>query len=335
MQDTEEGIPLDQIPLHSTNLLTVLDESGIIQYESPSIERLYGFEQAELVGDQVADYFHPDDRENVVAAFRTVVESEAYREEAIEYRHETGDGSYLWVESVASANPTPEGHYVINTRDVSERRAREQELHRANDRLDEFASVVSHDLRNPLNVATSRLEIATEECDSEHLDHAMTAVKRGPQLIEDIQALTTVGGDDLQKEPIRLETAVNRSWRTVPTKNATITLEGDRTIHTNPGRIQQLLENLFTNAVEHGGESVVVTVDTMPDGFYVEDDGAGIHGEERTDVFDIGYTTKAAGTGFGLGIVKEIVEDQDWDITVDESETGGTRFAITGMDADA
>lgn len=60
--DVGAEVSLDEIPLHSTNLLTVLDENGVILYESPSIEHLYGFEQEDLVGEQVAEYFHPDER---------------------------------------------------------------------------------------------------------------------------------------------------------------------------------------------------------------------------------------------------------------------------------
>ncbi len=154
---SEAGVPLDVLPLHSTNLLTVLDENGIIRYESPSIERIYGYEQDELVGEEVADYFHPDDREEVIAAFRAVVTSEEYAVEAAEYRHRTSDGTYTWVESVASANPTPNGNYVVNTRDISDRKERERRLEEMNERLKEYNSILSHDLRNPLNVAQGRL----------------------------------------------------------------------------------------------------------------------------------------------------------------------------------
>ena len=122
---------LETLPLHSTDLLTLLDERGGIHYESPAIERLYGYDQDELVGEQVAEYFHPDDRERVMAAFQAVVKGEAHHTEAVEYRHLMADGSYRWIESVASSNPTPEGHYVVNSRDISERKERERELQQA------------------------------------------------------------------------------------------------------------------------------------------------------------------------------------------------------------
>jgi signal transduction histidine kinase len=89
-----------------------------------------------------------------------------------------------------------------------------------------------------------------------------------------------------------------------------------------------LFENLFRNAVNHGGGEVTVTVAEIADGFYVADDGAGIPDEERDDIFEAGYSTADDGTGFGLAIVKEIVEAHSWEIRVTDSETGGTRFEI-------
>jgi signal transduction histidine kinase len=259
------------------------------------------------------------------------VESEAYREEAIEYRHETVDGSYLWVESVASANPTPDRQYVINTRDISERREREQQLRRMNERLDEFASVVSHDLQNPLSVASARLELAEEDCDSEHIDDAMAAVDRGLQLVDSLGSLASMGSDDMEKEDVPLETAVGRSWRTIETNNAHLENDADRSVYANPSRLGQVLENVLGNAVEHGGDEVTITVGNLPAGFYIADDGPGIPEEKRSLVFEIGYSTDPDGTGFGLGIVKRIVENNGWDITLTESQAGGTRFEISGI----
>lgn len=122
---------LKTLPLHSTDLLTLLDDQGVINYESPAIERLYGYDQEELVGEEVAEYFHPEDRKRVMKAFETVVTAKDTHSEAVEYRHLMADGSYRWIESVASSNPTPDGHYVINSRDISERKQHEQELRTA------------------------------------------------------------------------------------------------------------------------------------------------------------------------------------------------------------
>ena len=209
---------------------------------------------------------------------------------------------------------------------------REQELRRQIDRLDEFASVISHDLRNPLNVATGRLELAQRECDSDFLDDVADAHDRMATLIDDVLTLAREGKRVAETEPVTLGATIKRYWQTVATADATLVVETNRTIQADPSRLQRLLGNLFRNAVEHGGTDVTVTVGDLSDGFYVADDGPGIPEDERDQVFEIGYSTAATGTGFGLNIVKEIVDAHGWDIRATSSAAGGARFEITGVE---
>lgn len=328
-----EGVSLASIPLHSTNLLTVLDENGTIRYESPSVERLYGYDQGELVGEQVTEYFHPEDREDVLDAFRAVVDGDGNRVETVEYRHERADGTYLWVESAASSNPTPEGHYVVNTRDISARKERERELERTNERLETFASVVSHDLRNPLNVAQLRLEMARSECESPHLDDVAHAHDRMETLVNDLLVLARQGEAAAETEPVRLGPVAESAWKTVATADATLEVTADRQVDAHPSRLAQLFENLMHNAVEHG-EEPTVTVALLGDGsgFYVADDGPGIDPAVGEDAFDSGYSTDESGTGLGLTIVREIASAHGWESTLTESAAGGARFEFTGVE---
>lgn len=332
--DSREPVPLDAIPLHSTNLLTLLDETGTVQYESPAIERIFGYDQDELVGEPVADYFHSEDRDRVLEAFQTVLDSEEYTVKSVEYRHEREDGSYLWVESVASANPTPDGQYVVNTRDVSDRRARERELEASVSRLDDFASVVSHDLRNPLNVATGRLELARETGDFTHFDAVARAHERMETLIDKLLTLAKFGKPVQELESVDLAAVSESGWRTVVTEDAELVVDIDRLIRADRSRLRQLLENLVRNAVEHGGPQVTVTIGELPDqrGIYLADDGQGIAEDRRERVFESGYSTGNEGPGVGLTIVREIVEAHGWDIELSESITGGARFEIRGVE---
>ncbi|MCQ4333883.1 PAS domain-containing sensor histidine kinase [Natronomonas sp. F2-12] len=320
------------LPLHSTSLLTVLDEEGIVLYESPSIERIYGYRQDDLVGEQVAEYFHPDDREKVIAAFQAVVTSEKETVEAVEYRHRRADRTYLWVESVASANPTPDGNYVVNTRDISTRKEIERHLQNTNERLEEFASVVSHDLRNPLNVAQGRLQLAQQDCESTHLADVETAHNRMKTLIEDLLTLSRVGKQISETEPIGLAPLCETCWQMVETADATLVIETDRHLRADRHRLRQLLENLVRNAIEHGGQNVTVTVGEIDSGFYVEDDGPGIPSDERSQVFEAGHSTTQGGTGLGLSIVKQIIEAHDWRVHLTEGSDGGARFEITSVE---
>jgi signal transduction histidine kinase len=77
---------------------------------------------------------------------------------------------------------------------------------------------------------------------------------------------------------------------------------------------------------------VTVTVGDLDRGFYIEDDGPGIPETDREKVFEAGHTTSADGTGFGLSIVKEIVEAHDWEIRITDGTDGGARFEVTGVE---
>ena len=215
------------------------------------------------------------------------------------------------------------------TRRLAERTA---ELERQNDRLEEFAGVVSHDLRNPLEVARGRTELAREECDSDHLAAVERAHDRMTALIDDLLTLAREGDPVTDAEPVDLGRIVGSCWRTVDTRDATLRSEAEGIILADEGRLRQLLENLIRNAIEHGGEDVTVTVGTLSDGFYVADDGPGIEPDRREAVFDAGHSTSQSGTGFGLRIVEQVADAHGWSVRAVESEAGGARFEITGVE---
>ena len=213
------------------------------------------------------------------------------------------------------------------SRERSERRLRQQ-----NERLEQFASVVSHDLRNPLNVAGLSLEMARKNGDTESFDRAERAVDRMDDLIEDLLTLARSGDDVDEMETVNLETLTTECWGTVETEEASVTVADGAAVRADRSRLHQLLANLFRNAVEHGGADVTVTVGALEDGFYVTDDGPGIPAEEREEVFEAGYTTSDTGTGFGLSIVRDIASAHGWTTTAGESDAGGVRFEFHGVE---
>ena len=215
---------------------------------------------------------------------------------------------------------------------VTEQTNRRRRLQQQNERLEEFASIVSHDLRNPLQVARGRVELARETGDSTHLSEALDAFDRSEALIEDLLTLACDGDATEDAEPVRLDSLAERAWSTVETGTATLEVNIDRAVLASRSRLRQLFENLFGNAVEHAGPDVTVTVAALDNGFSVADDGPGIPPAEREAVFDAGYSTNDGGTGFGLRIVEEVVADHDWTLRLAEGTDGGARFEITGVD---
>jgi two-component system OmpR family sensor kinase len=236
---------------------------------------------------------------------------------------------------------------VSHTTTAIDRIEREEALTRKTERLEEFASFVSHDLRNPLNVASLRLELLEEECNSQHVGGLSDALDRMERLIDELLTLARHGETIGDTEQVSLADVVSRAWSNVETSGATLVCETDQTLYADRNRLTAVLENLIRNAVEHGatsgqtasddatgGGSVTVTVGELPEGrgFYFADDGEGVPESAREEVFESGYSTAEDGTGFGLAIVRDIVGAHGWSVQVTDSEDGGARFEVTGVE---
>ncbi|GAB6860535.1 GAF domain-containing protein [Haloplanus litoreus] len=130
---------------------------------------------------------------------------------------------------------------------------REEELAHQNEHLDEFASVVSHDLRNPLNVAQGNLELARETGAAEYLKRVGEALDRMNELIDDVLTLARNGRTVSEFTPVDLESVVEGAWNTTTTGAATLVVEDSLgVVQGDEQRLVQVFENLFRNSVEHG-----------------------------------------------------------------------------------
>lgn len=217
-------------------------------------------------------------------------------------------------------------------RDISARKRYELELQRQNERLDEFARNVSHELRNPLNVAFGRLELAREECDSEHLDVLREVHDRMNDRIEDVLSLPRSGKSVLETKTVDITELAQACWQTIEADTAALDIENAPSVEADPARLRQLLENLLRNAVVHGGEGVSVIVGVLENGFFIEDDGQGIPESDREKIFEASFTTSTNGTGYGLSIVKEIANAHGGKIAVTTGAAEGARFELTNVD---
>ena len=210
-----------------------------------------------------------------------------------------------------------------------------EELDRQNERLEQIVRAVSHDLQNPLSVLNGRLELARAETDDDHLETAAEMVDRMDRLIDDLLTMARQGRTLNETRPIELRTAFERCWGVVNTPGSEATLVDDPIIVADPTRLQQLLENLLDNAVEHGGPEARVEIGSVGDeGFYVADDGPGIPPEKRDAVFGLGHSTATDGSGFGLTIVREIADAHGWALRVTESAEGGARIEVLGVETE-
>ena len=326
----ETSSRLEALFENSPDMIDVLDADGTIRDVNQRFCAELGYDESEVLGRSIWEFDLKFDAEDVQTQLSGFSVHERRKFEGL---YERRDGSTMPVEvHLLRLSLDGEDRFLAISRDITDRKEREQELERQNEQLEQFASVVSHDLRNPLTVARGRLELLREESDSEHVDAIDSAHQRMDTLIDDLLTLARDGASPASLVLLDLEPFVQTCWQNVDTKAATLRTERDRSIRADESRLRQLFENLIRNAVEHGGDDVTVTVGELADGFYVEDDGPGIPEPDRGDVFDAGYSTAVEGTGFGLSIVKQVAEAHGWPVRVGSGTDGGARFEFTDVD---
>lgn len=194
------------------------------------------------------------------------------------------------------------------------------------ERLDRFASVISHDIRNPLQTAMLSLDLARETGDTGRIETAIESLERVERIIEG--TLTLARSEQLDDELVtgELDELVRSAWNVAGSDEATLVVEDSEDIECEPSLTQSLLENLVRNAVEHNDQPPTVSVGTLDGGgFYVADDGEGVPEADRRRLLD---ERGREGDGFGLSIVHDIVEAHGWEFTLTESAHGGARFEV-------
>ena len=206
--------------------------------------------------------------------------------------------------------------------------------------IEEFTSIISHELRTPVQKARSGVDLIAADCDSDYIGEVQATLDRLEELLDDLLAVAKYGDSVEELEPVALDTVVEETWPDPP--GVELQIDGPLpTVAAEPSRLRQLFENLFRNSVDHGSTQLTVRVGVIDEpgagadsetvGIYVADDGPGIPPEKRQQVFEYGYTDSDDGTGLGLAICERIADALGWEIVATESRDGGARFEITQL----
>ena len=194
---------------HSSDLITVLDENGVIQFQGPSTEQILGYQPTDRIGKTAFEYVHPDDREHVMTTFAKVTESPGEMTERVEYRYRHADGSWVWLESVGTNRvDTDLGGFVINSRDVTERKEYEKELEALATELETLNQVLRHDIRNDMTVILAWASLLEGHVDDGGQSHLERILRSGEHVVEltDIarEYVETVTSDEVEVKPTPL-----------------------------------------------------------------------------------------------------------------------------------
>lgn len=200
------------------------------------------------------------------------------------------------------------------------------------ERIEEVASVVSHDLQNPLTIAGGYLARARSDGDDESFEHVEDALDEIRAISDDVVDLARLGQPVQETRPTDFGAVVDSCWRECSPGAGELVIDEADPIESDRNRVRSLLERLFDNAVRHGPADATVSAGTTEEGFFVADNGPGVPDGEYDAVIEAGYSTVQQRPGLGLTIARAIAEAHGWSLSLSESAGGGLRVDITGVD---
>jgi PAS domain S-box-containing protein len=346
---------------HASDVITVLDKSGIVQYESPSLERALGYIPEDLIGKRFVEYVHPQDMALFVAAFGAAMAQQGAAEAPVEFRFLHKAGEWRIIEAITTNllhDPSVNG-IILNARDITERKksmdlARDKEAaEAANQAKSQFLANMSHELRTPLNAIIGYSEMLTEQAEDTGQEEFIPDLSKihgaGKHLLDLINAVLDIskieaGKMDLYLETFNLKKLVDDVVAIIHPlviKNANqfrlLGPEDMGSMRADITKVRQSLFNLLSNAckfTDHGTITLEMKRENDQVLFKVSDTGIGMTSEQMDKLFeaftqaDASMTRRFGGTGLGLVISRRFCRLMGGDIHVESEHGQGTSFTI-------
>jgi PAS domain S-box-containing protein len=339
---------------NTLDLITVLDSSGNILFESPSIEKMLGYRRDELIGMNVFEWVHPDDLRVAQAAFTRIILTPG-TSESVELRVRHRNGSYRLFESIGKSivDDSMAVRIMVTSRDIAHRKRMEEDILKVEklNSLGVLAGGIAHDFNNLMTGITANIGLAKRRVKQDRelsaiLENAEQAAVRAHDLTK--QLLTFSRGGEPVKKTISISELVKEA--------AGFALRGSKTgctfsvpadlkpVEADAGQLRQVIQNIVINAdqaMPRGGmiriacENAAVQareVQPLAAGEYVKisiaDEGVGIPQEQIGKIFDPYFTTREKGSGLGLAAVYSIIKKHGGAITASSEPGVGTTVSV-------
>lgn len=353
---------------HGSDLITLLDEEGAVLYASPSLCRGAAMEASEVVGTSFLEWVHPEDCDRVRSLLQDSTETEE-TVRTVEYRYRLPEGRWVVLESIVNnlRDAAAVGGIVVNSRDVTERKAAEEQLaafarslEQSNRELQDFAYVASHDLQEPLRKIQAFGDRLKTKCGDtltdqggDYLDRILNAADRMQNLIVsllDFSRVTTKAQPFVEVDLERVAREVLNDLEIgIEQVGAKITVRDLPSIEADPTQMRQLIQNLVGNAlkfhredcapeIQISGEFLPSPAQTVPgcNGarclLRVQDNGIGFDPKYQNRIFGIFQRLHGRGeyegTGVGLSICRKIADRHGGEIGVISAAGKGATFEV-------
>lgn len=340
----------NRLVAHAGDLVVEADAQGSLTSVSAAAERITGYRPEELRGP-LTDWVHPEDQSRLWDTWHQMV-ADPSRPHRIRYRHRHKEGGWVHLETVGQSFLQDQelNCVLMQTRDVSEAVAYEEELQAQYDEMARFTHAVSHDLKSPLitikGFARSLVEDLNPEPGSRaasDLSRILGAADRMGALLESILHVSRLGRVPRQPESLDLGAVAREAWEQVQglsreTQAVWVWPEAWPRVWADRMQLSEILQNLFENALKYRqpGQVPEIRLSVKTLGREVEltvaDKGRGLAPDQTERIFGLFTQIEpgSEGTGLGLALVRRLVQEQGGRVWAESPGLGqGSRFMLT------
>ena len=332
------------------DIIVVLDTNGRYTFVSPRVQEFLGYTSDEYLGASLEERPHPDDRESLLAFFRSLTAGETSFG-AVEYRTAHKNGGWRTVRANASPLTNAEGKIigvVASARDVTESKRLEQQLMQSEKlaAIGQMVSGVAHELNNPLTAILGVSDLLHERMADDAARRQVQLIhKQARKAAELVQGLLMFSRPSRhQSQRVRIADLIARAVELqkaeLETRHITVDVETEAdlsVVEADPQHMTQVFVNLLANAAQaissvsdHGRICIHINAVEGKQEIVVDDDGPGVRADIRSKIFDPFFTTHrtSGGSGLGLTICLVIIKEHGGIIEAQTSPQGGARFRI-------
>ncbi|MCP4042545.1 MAG: PAS domain S-box protein, partial [Gammaproteobacteria bacterium] len=347
----------------SPSIVLITNRDGMIEYVNPKFTEITGYASAEVIGSSPSFLKSGDTSPNEYRKLWEIIS--AGKEWRGEFHNRKKNGELYWESAAISAIRNQDGeitNYLAVKEDITERKRLEREVEERNRELAKtqtlavmgrMASMIAHDLRNPLSSVKMSMQILGKQADQQQdkkalelRQIALEQIRYMEEILSDM--LTYSRPDALKTEWLSidklLDMATGLAQKRIAEYGVKVTTHYQPGLPTFPGdanKLRQVFSNLIVNAAQAtegmDDQAPLMSIETMlqlgTSGTSIQvkisDNGAGFDPEEQDKLFEPFFTTRAKGTGLGLAIVKRIIDQHHGTVELRSRGSRGTNAMVT------